>query len=283
MRRDAEIALNGLSPASPVSGDDAPHRGRRPICSRETSTGPTRSSPTRVDATTAPASSPSFPSCSRRAASSPSSAIDWDEAEAFAERALAIMRDGHFDDYWTSALVYAWMARVALHRGDVVRGREHVARAARLRRLLTYALPVVSVQALLEMARGVRRARRSRWRPCRPQADQRHTPAAAPPRGPAAAGRGATAKLDTIRGGPPGASSLTTAELRLLPAPPDPPHIPGDRRPPVRLPAHGEDAGDLRLPQARRLVPQRSDHAHARARSPGTRVAQPSNEVRGPS
>jgi hypothetical protein len=33
---------------------------------------------------------------------------------------------------------------------------------------------------------------------------------------------------------------------------------PGDRRPPLRLTPHREDAGDLGLPQARRLLPQRA-------------------------
>ena len=40
------------------------------------------------------------------------------------------------------------------NQGDVTQARELVARAARLRTLLTYALPVVSVQALLELARA---------------------------------------------------------------------------------------------------------------------------------
>jgi LuxR family maltose regulon positive regulatory protein len=61
---------------------------------------------------------------------------------------------GGFDAYWTSALVYAWAARAALHRGDSGAARGHVTRAARLRPLLTYALPVVSAQALLELARA---------------------------------------------------------------------------------------------------------------------------------
>jgi LuxR family transcriptional regulator, maltose regulon positive regulatory protein len=60
---------------------------------------------------------------------------------------------GHFDDYWTSALVYAWASRAALHRGNISEGRFYLERAARLRPLLTYMLPAVSVQALLEMAR----------------------------------------------------------------------------------------------------------------------------------
>ncbi len=142
---------------------------------------------------------------------------EWDDMDALADRAAEIMAGGEFDDYWTSALVYAWRARVALHRGDVALGRDHMARAARLRGLLTYALPVVSVQALLEMARAyialadpaggwavLRQVRdilqqRPKLGLLAAQADELRD------------------RLDTMRGGAPGASSLTTAELRLLP------------------------------------------------------------------
>ena len=79
---------------------------------------------------------------------------DWAAAGTFADQALTIMHGGQFDDYWTSALVYAWTARVAAQRGDLEQGRQLVARAARLRPLLTYALPVESARALLEMARA---------------------------------------------------------------------------------------------------------------------------------
>ena len=64
------------------------------------------------------------------------------------------MDDGHLGDYWTSALVYAWASRAAAHEGDDSRARLYLGRAARLRPLLTYVLPVVSVQALLEMTRS---------------------------------------------------------------------------------------------------------------------------------
>ena len=63
------------------------------------------------------------------------------------------METGGFEDYWTSALVYAWATRAALHRGDIAATRRYMARAVRLRLLLTYALPVVSVRTLLELAR----------------------------------------------------------------------------------------------------------------------------------
>jgi LuxR family maltose regulon positive regulatory protein len=142
---------------------------------------------------------------------------DWPAAESLAAEAVAMVDDGGFDEYWTSALVYAWGARMASRRTDVARARELVARAARLRPLLTYALPVVSVQALVELARayvaladagGARAALRQindirRHRPdlgtLADEADELRS------------------TLDTVRGEIQGVSSLTTAELRLLP------------------------------------------------------------------
>src|SRR4029453_18598456 len=142
---------------------------------------------------------------------------EWDDATALADRAAAIMSGGQFDDYWTSALVYAWLARVALHQGNVPRGRDHVARAARLRHLLTYALPVISVQALLELARvsaALPDAAGGRaWlRQVRNILQQRPELGRLPRQA-----EELRLRLDTVRGGSPGASSLTTAELRLVP------------------------------------------------------------------
>jgi LuxR family maltose regulon positive regulatory protein len=142
---------------------------------------------------------------------------DWAEAVALAERALELIRGGEFDAYWTSSLVYAWAATTALHRGDLVAAREHLARSAGLRPLLTHALPVVSVQALLEQARAyialgdpdgahavLQQAndifqQRPNLGVLRAQADELRT------------------QLATMRRTGLGASSLTTAELRLLP------------------------------------------------------------------
>ncbi|HEY7068493.1 MAG TPA: LuxR C-terminal-related transcriptional regulator [Acidimicrobiales bacterium] len=142
---------------------------------------------------------------------------EWDAATAHADEVAAIMSGGQFDDYWTSALVYAWLARVALHQGNVPRGRDHVARAARLRHLLTYALPVISVQALLEMAQvyatlGDASGGRAVLRQVRDILQQRPDLGRLPRQA-----EELRLRLDTVRGGAPGASSLTTAELRLLP------------------------------------------------------------------
>ena len=79
---------------------------------------------------------------------------DWTAAESLIKRSLEVVARGPFEEYWTSALVFASAARDAAHRGDMSEAREHARRAARLRPLLTYALPVVSVQALVELARA---------------------------------------------------------------------------------------------------------------------------------
>ena len=104
-----------------------------------------------------------------------------------------------------------------MHRGDIPKARYYVGRAARLRPLLTYALPVVSVQALLELARAYI--------------------ALADPGGSAAVlgqvheilqqrpdlgvlpklAEELQSKLAKIKAVAVGASSLTAAELRLLP------------------------------------------------------------------
>jgi LuxR family maltose regulon positive regulatory protein len=79
---------------------------------------------------------------------------DWTAATAFAGDARALLADGRFDGYWSSAVVYAWLARVAIHQGRTDLGRADLARAAHLRPLLTWALPVVSTHALVEQARA---------------------------------------------------------------------------------------------------------------------------------
>ena len=60
---------------------------------------------------------------------------------------------GDLDDYWTSGLVFAVAGHTAAHGGQLDRARDYAARTARLRPLLTYALPNLSVQTLLELAR----------------------------------------------------------------------------------------------------------------------------------
>ncbi len=74
---------------------------------------------------------------------------DWPSAVELVHRATGIVVDGDYGSYWSSALVLAWAARVAVHLGLRSDAAEHTRRALVLRPLLTHALPVVSIQALL--------------------------------------------------------------------------------------------------------------------------------------
>ena len=48
---------------------------------------------------------------------------DWTEAVRTADEALALVGDGTYDEYWSSAVVFAWAARMAAHRGEVPAAR----------------------------------------------------------------------------------------------------------------------------------------------------------------
>jgi LuxR family transcriptional regulator, maltose regulon positive regulatory protein len=216
MRRDAQIALDGLSPTSPYRATMLYTEGVSHLLDGDLDSADALLARA-VDVAGAGGVVPFVPVVLATRGIVAVERDDWDDAEAFAEQAGAIMEEGHFDEYWTSALVYAWMARVALQRGDVARGQEHVARAARLRRLLTYALPVLSVQALLEIGRAYvaladPAGGRAVLRQIHDILQQRPRLGLLPQQA-----EELRLKLDTIRGGAPGASSLTTAELRLLP------------------------------------------------------------------
>jgi LuxR family transcriptional regulator, maltose regulon positive regulatory protein len=67
-----------------------------------------------------------------------------------------MIRDHRVEDYPTSGLAHAVSARVALHRAKGDEARTLLGRAQRLRPLLTYALPHLSVQTRLELVRAYR-------------------------------------------------------------------------------------------------------------------------------
>src|SRR5215470_4488060 len=139
---------------------------------------------------------------------------DWGRAEVLAGQAGTALRRAGIDD----ALVCAVQARVAVHRGDVVSARQHLIRAQKVRPLLTYAQPHLAVQARIELIRvhlaladiaGARMLMREVDRLLRLR------PSLGTLVGEAQALR---TQLSKRRGYDfPAASSLTTAELRLLP------------------------------------------------------------------
>jgi LuxR family maltose regulon positive regulatory protein len=79
---------------------------------------------------------------------------DWRAAGSLADRALGVLTAGRLEDYIMSSLVHAVAARTALHRGDLAGAGNHLARAARLRPLLTYAVPWGAVQTLLQLGQA---------------------------------------------------------------------------------------------------------------------------------
>ena len=216
MRRDAQLAWEGLSPASPYRATMLYTEGISFLLEGD----PTRAGPILARALNLATHSGSLPLAGLILAEQCAVAAernDWAEVTTLAEQAAAIVEDGHFGDYWTSALAYAWASRAAAHSGDVSRARFYLGRASRLRPLLTYALPVVSAQALLEMTRAyITLADPGGAAAVLAQADDilRQRPdlgVLAELAGQLQAGL-ATGTSHAI-----GASSLTAAELRLLP------------------------------------------------------------------
>jgi LuxR family transcriptional regulator, maltose regulon positive regulatory protein len=142
---------------------------------------------------------------------------DWAKAEALAGQALALVYLRELSGYVMSPLVHAVAARTTLHRGDVAAAKEHLARAARLRPLLSYAIPFLAVQTLLELGRAylalddVAGARAVVWQ-ARDVLQQRPNLGLLP-----AQVEELRSRLELARRAGPGPSSLTTAELRLLP------------------------------------------------------------------
>ena len=142
---------------------------------------------------------------------------DWHAAEQFSEQASLIVRRYGIEDYPLNALVYALGARVGAHRGETSKASEHLARVQRLRPKLTHAILAFSIQTRLELARAyVAIADTAGARTLLREAN-----------GLIRRGMGfgileetaeeIKASLESARAEAPGASTLTTAELRLLP------------------------------------------------------------------
>jgi LuxR family maltose regulon positive regulatory protein len=142
---------------------------------------------------------------------------DWSQAAALAEQAQGVVRTGELDGYVASALVHAVVARTDLRRGEVTRAQEQLGRAARLRPLLTYALPYFAVQTLLELGRayltlgdvaGTGAVLRQARDILRQRPDLGILPGQV---------QELWSEVAAVQGATVGVSSLTAAELRLLP------------------------------------------------------------------
>ena len=216
MLADARAARDGLAPASTFRGTALLLEGVAWLLGGR----PDRADPVLADAVEVALQDDAVPAASTALAERAMVAAgrrDWDAAAALVDQALGILRSGRLDDYPHSALVHAVAARTALHRGDGPAAREHLARAARLRPLLTYGLSFLALQTLLELSRAYlalddAAGARTALRQARDVLQQRPDLGALP-----AEARELEAALERAGAGGGGASSLTAAELRLLP------------------------------------------------------------------
>jgi len=141
-----------------------------------------------------------------------------EQADRYLSAAQSAVLEHHLAEYPLITIVYAAAARAALHRGDRSRARAELTQAQRVRPGLTYALPQLAARARIELARchlalldvpAVQTlldevdeilVRRPHLGVLAPQAEALR------------------AELSQVRSpSAPGASALTTAELRLLP------------------------------------------------------------------
>jgi LuxR family maltose regulon positive regulatory protein len=216
MRADAQIALAGLSPASPWRTTALLLEGVANLLDGR----PDQADPILAQAVELGRRTGILPAASIALAERclvASGRQDWAQAETLADQALVMLQTGRLNDYFISPLVHTVAARTALHRGDLPRAKEHLVQAARRRPLLTYAIPFFAVQTLLELGRsyltlddaaGARTVLRQARGILQLRPDLGILPKQV---------EQLQAKLDTVRGGVPGVSTLTTAEVRLLP------------------------------------------------------------------
>jgi len=143
---------------------------------------------------------------------------EWGRAEVLAGQALTTLQRAGIEDSYSTALMCAVQARVAQHRGDIQATRQHLVSAQRVRHLLTFAVPHMAVQARIELIRvHLALGDLAGARTLMQEVDEvlRRRPGLGGLTGEAQALRDRMAKE---RGSSlPGASSLTAAELRLLP------------------------------------------------------------------
>jgi LuxR family transcriptional regulator, maltose regulon positive regulatory protein len=143
---------------------------------------------------------------------------EWSRAEVLADQARSTLRQAGIEDSYATTLVRAVAARVALHRGEVKTARQHLISAQRTRFLLTYAFPHMAVQARIELIRvQLALGDLAGARTLSQEVDEllRRRPGLGSLVGEARALRDRLASERDSSA--PGASSLTAAELRLLP------------------------------------------------------------------
>jgi LuxR family transcriptional regulator, maltose regulon positive regulatory protein len=142
---------------------------------------------------------------------------DWVAAEELTEKAESIVRRSRMEDYPLNALVSAAAAQIAIHRREQPRADQYLTRAQRLRPQLTRALAPFSIFVRIVLARAyAARADVAGARTVLREADDLLRRGTDFGNLTEEAGK-LRSQLETLRVEAPGASTLTAAELRLLP------------------------------------------------------------------
>lgn len=141
----------------------------------------------------------------------------WDEARALAKRGMATVGESGYGGYGLSGFVLAAVVRVADHDGDDAERRSATARYDALRPRMTHAMPYSSVLSRLTVATAHRA--HGEWEAARTLiGEMRDILARRPELGRLGSEVAAfIASVGEQRGGGHGGSTLTVAELRLLP------------------------------------------------------------------
>ena len=142
----------------------------------------------------------------------------WEQAEQYVSQARSVAHDAHLEEYPLVAIMHAAAARIALHQADLPKAHVELTHAQRLRPYLTYAIPYLAVQVRIELARcHLALQDTAAARTVLYEADEvlRRRPSLGVF---VQQAKDLRAELGQVKGDPPpGASALTTAELRLLP------------------------------------------------------------------
>lgn len=142
---------------------------------------------------------------------------DWSTAERCSRESHGVLVRSQLADVAASLLTHAVAARIAIHRGDVARGRDELVRSQLVRPLATRAVPWFAVGARLELARAyltLSDVAGARNVVAEAEAIERRRPALGVLNAGLAAMRRRLADASAVL---VGSSALTAAELRLLP------------------------------------------------------------------
>ena len=197
---------------------------------------------------------------------------DQSAAEQLALRAREVAAGDPVEEHVGRALAHAVAARALLRHGRWDEARHALEAAEALAGPLSHALPWLAVQVRVELG-AAHVTLRDRSAAAAQLAECERILALRPDLGSLA---DAVADLRRQLDGLPGRRRRPRhrADRRRAPAAPaarDASLVPRDRRAALRLAQHDQDPGDLGVPQARRLEPQRRDRAGGRAGAGGRR------------